>query len=447
MSLSTILIGIGGTGAKCVEAAIHIATMSNDETKILPIVIDQDRANGNIKRLKRVLDAYVNVKRHILSKKRNEYLFNAFIDYYEELIPLVPIDDQRQFGSLIEKPRMNNLENEIIEALYSNKQLNEVVRNIGFKKRANIGSIIFEKFFQENFDRTFQHNNRIKEAINRYTQETNLRVIIYSSIFGGTGISGFLPVARRVKNLLPEAKINIVLLSPYFTINSKDSNEPDAKLVRSEKDMLASKFLLSVFKEEIFNVFDNRFFIGSDLNTIAEEYISEKPNFYGENQENKSHLFELIAAGLFKKATTENGGTFKFVIETPPASNKVEVSFKENPSTFKNLISTNLNIPFKIFVNTLNFAYMLHQTKLNPPSWWTCQPWYDERYKNELINWADRFYEFFNDLSKWSKFRLEINDLILDPYVFSKKLSTQYTENLSLTNLLKAVEQIKIRRL
>lgn len=139
MSLSTILIGIGGTGAKCVEAAIHIATMSNDETKILPIVIDQDRANGNIKRLKRVLDAYVNVKRHILSKKRNEYLFNAFIDYYEELIPLVPIDDQRQFGSLIEKPRMNNLENEIIEALYSNKQLNEVVRNIGFKKRANIG--------------------------------------------------------------------------------------------------------------------------------------------------------------------------------------------------------------------------------------------------------------------------------------------------------------------
>ena len=62
---SCYFIGIGGTGAKCAEAMIHLAAAGLGPDRCTMMLVDQDEPNGNGERCLRLLDNYVRLRREL----------------------------------------------------------------------------------------------------------------------------------------------------------------------------------------------------------------------------------------------------------------------------------------------------------------------------------------------------------------------------------------------
>ena len=63
MAKKFFVLGIGGTGMRCIESLIHLCAMGMfDDTEIHLLALDTDKNNGNFSRLKEVKEAYVNAK-------------------------------------------------------------------------------------------------------------------------------------------------------------------------------------------------------------------------------------------------------------------------------------------------------------------------------------------------------------------------------------------------
>ena len=86
MARQFFVLGIGGTGMRCIESLIHLCAMGMfDETEIHLLALDTDKNNGNFSRLKEVKEAYTLDKgldaANRLSHK--DTFFSANIKYYE----------------------------------------------------------------------------------------------------------------------------------------------------------------------------------------------------------------------------------------------------------------------------------------------------------------------------------------------------------------------------
>ena len=63
MAQQYFVLGIGGTGMRCIESLIHLCAMGMfDDTDIHLLALDTDKDNGNFNRLKEVKEAYLKAK-------------------------------------------------------------------------------------------------------------------------------------------------------------------------------------------------------------------------------------------------------------------------------------------------------------------------------------------------------------------------------------------------
>ena len=63
MAKQYFVMGIGGTGMRCIESLLHLCAMGMfDDTEIHLLALDTDVNNGNFGRLKAVKDAYNKAK-------------------------------------------------------------------------------------------------------------------------------------------------------------------------------------------------------------------------------------------------------------------------------------------------------------------------------------------------------------------------------------------------
>lgn len=442
MPHNIILVGIGGTGSKSVESAIHWASVGND-LNIYPIIIDQDKENGNIQRLEKVINAYKIL--YELNNSINDKFFANKIEKLGDLLPIAPINEDINFKSAIEQSNMHNDEQFVLDALYTNNQLLDSIKNQGFKKRAHMGSLLFERFINDQ-EKLTGSGKGLKSLIEKLKSENN-NVFIFASLFGGTGLSGFTNLGNFFKNNLPNSIINVVLYTPYFKIKEgKVEENPDAAIVKSDYDMLATKIALMIYRDKIFEIFDRIFLIGSDLKSLGEDYPTSQPFYYGKNQENKSHLFEFIVGSIihnkeFLKHEQNKKGInelYNFVIDSkdsPPIS--------VGGDLFR-YIKLDNGIRDSFF-QLINFAKLLCEAEKFNIDWWERQPWCKMEDRSHLINWAKLFYEkWYLEMSKWDKFKFILEDnYLVDTFKMSKYLSNKLGKYLpNLSNILTALSKI-----
>lgn len=86
MAKQFFVLGIGGTGMRCIESLIHLCAMGMfDDTDIHLLALDTDVNNGNFGRLKDVKDAYQKAKgihQNTHSALKNTF-FSAKINYFQ----------------------------------------------------------------------------------------------------------------------------------------------------------------------------------------------------------------------------------------------------------------------------------------------------------------------------------------------------------------------------
>ena len=86
MTRQYFVLGIGGTGMRCIESLVHLCAMGMfDNTEIHMLALDTDKNNGNFARLKEVKEAYNNAKGQENASRvaLEETFFSANIKYYE----------------------------------------------------------------------------------------------------------------------------------------------------------------------------------------------------------------------------------------------------------------------------------------------------------------------------------------------------------------------------
>lgn len=441
----SIIVGIGGCGTKCVEAAIHLASSQSNNHTIYPVIIDQDKVNGNIERLKNVINSYLKLNEASKGIPR-EWPFGNTLIKYDEMLPIAPVNENLNFASAINEPSMSLEEKSIIGSLYTSKQMQDYILNQGFKKRAHIGSLLFESFVEKEKNKDLNQIG-LNFLSNQVKTQPEVDITIFASLFGGTGISGFYNVGKYFKEKIPNSDLRVVLLTPYFILKSNETENEDAALVKSNSDMIATRIALEIYGSEIEKVFNKIFILGSDLNNLGDETPSEKYTPYGKEQVNKSHLFELIAASTVFNSIGEDG-VLEFNL--PTNKNKLPLQIGNTDLSIEQFFDS-ININYNNIRKLLNFAHLLYviyrDNLLDNPSWKKRQPWIGDYSQDTLLGWGIRYFKWFEEMKNWKLFSLDFDPIVknVDPFKFNSLLTIYlHNNNNELKSILKTIEELKL---
>ena len=288
-------IGIGGTGAKCLEALIHLAAagMMPDDGNLYVLFVDSDTDNGNLDGAQQALTGYMNCKDSL--NLVDGSLFQTNIVSADRTV-WTPFEDKAEqsvgefftYNSLnASADRKLNAAARLFEVLYS-KQERETTLEYGFRGRPSIGSAVMAKTVDLGETEPWGMFRQ------RIANDRAPKIFLAGSIFGGTGAAGFPTIARLISNKLREinaqekATLGGALVLPYFHFVSQDNLELQAE---SEAFLMNTRAALQYYY--LWNRTDDYkavYLVGSETQTEVDYCLG------GKGQRNAPHFIELYAA-------------------------------------------------------------------------------------------------------------------------------------------------------
>ena len=284
-------IGIGGTGAKCLESLIHLAAAGMMPDGDLHLIfVDPDTSNGSRARVEETLAHYEACKKqfdlgqtHLLKTKidpAHPILWTPFKEANPSLNRFFHYENFR--GSPAGK---------LFDVLYSRSE-KKIPLEAGFRGHPSIGSAVMAKTVNLEEDETWStFHKKIAD------DDEGAKVFLAGSIFGGTGASGFPTIAQIVKREL-DVKLGGALLLPYFKFMD-DGSEGELK-AKSDEFLMNTQTALKHY--HIWNktgIYDTVYLFGDESRTDVENALG------GPKQKNAPHFIELYAAlaaiDFFKK--------------------------------------------------------------------------------------------------------------------------------------------------
>jgi hypothetical protein len=222
------VFGIGGTGARVLRSfTMMIAAGVNiGADEIVPIIIDPDASNADLTRTVALMNNYRAIHSALSFTKNNESTF-----FRKELSQIlvnytlrINDTDDKTFQQFIDLPSMDKASQAMMRMLFSEKNLGSSM-DVGFKGNPNIGSIVLNQIVDSDDFQNFANNF-----------ESGDKIFIISSIFGGTGASGFPLLLKTLRtgtnfpnnDLINHAEIGAITILPYFKLKNDDESEIDS---------------------------------------------------------------------------------------------------------------------------------------------------------------------------------------------------------------------------
>lgn len=156
--------------------------------------------------------------------------------------------------------------------------------DVGFKGNPNIGSIVLNQIVDSNDFQDFANNF-----------EAGDKIFIISSIFGGTGASGFPLLLKTLRtgtnfpnnDLINHAEIGAITILPYFKLKNDDESEIDSSTFISKTKSALAYYENNISKN---SSIDALYFLADDVTNTYENHEG------GSAQQNDAHLIEFLAA-------------------------------------------------------------------------------------------------------------------------------------------------------
>lgn len=311
------LLGVGGTGAKCVEAFMRLAACGLGPDAAWVGMLDQDRSNGNADRTARVLAEYAEV--------RGAWRAPGTVDLGESPLLRMRLEkpgagwawapEERTSTTLsasIGYPALPAQEQAMVDALFSGEE-RRLQLDEGFRQRPALGAALTLQGVTP--DSPVWRD--LLTALQAAGHGGEVRVFLVASIFGGTGASGFPTVARLLRaeiarlGLGSTVKLGGALVLPYFSFPPPPGGSPAIR-PDSAAFMLqargALEYYAQLFQSE--QVFDRLYVLGNDPLIPVNTY-----SVGGSTQANPPMLPELVAA----LAVTDFFGSTRIEPETVAA--------------------------------------------------------------------------------------------------------------------------------
>lgn len=243
MTQQNFLIGIGGTGARCVEAFLHLAAAGLGGERTWVGLIDQDESNGNVGRTKELLTHVTELRRQLRESSGNQLGESDFL----------ATSLSKTAGSSVWCPLQGA--NQTLEDFFQHKLFDSQVKSlfdtlyraedqslkltVGFRGRPSIGAAIMMARATGGDDFWRDLASEVRSAV---TAGREARMIVAGSIFGGTGAAGVPTVARLLRRLIVDpqiahgVRVGGALALPYFTY--PPPQESDRELAARADDFL-----------------------------------------------------------------------------------------------------------------------------------------------------------------------------------------------------------------
>lgn len=280
------VFAIGGSGARVLRSLTMLLASGVEATnEIVPVIIDPDTPNGDRVRTEELMRLYASI--------RSELIFNDSIKSKFFSTDLSSINNNGNFTIPIQGTSgvayenwlnlstMSSENQAMARMLFSNANLSSKM-DVGFKGNPNIGSVVLNQLTHQRGDfKTFE-TNFVKGD----------KIFIISSIFGGTGASGFPLLLKTFRtssnNALSQAAIGAVSLLPYF--NLKDN--PNSS-IKADSFISKAKAALNYYEKNVTGnrTLDDMYYLGDDLTNKSYNNCDG-----GDEQQNDAHVIELLGA-------------------------------------------------------------------------------------------------------------------------------------------------------
>ena len=346
------VFGIGGTGSRVLKALTMLLASGVEcaADQVIPIIVDPDAANQDVTRTVEALKHYVAIRQKLAQNSGSKCsFFKADVQPITRdfKLPLVGIQNMK-FGDYIGVGTMSKADQAMMKMLFSSDNLKADMQ-VGFKGNPNIGSVVLNQFAQSedfaNFANAFTSGDKI---------------FIVSSIFGGTGASGFPLLLKTLRSndtlpnhaLINNAPIGAISVLPYFDViqNNKSSIDSDTFISKT-------RAALAYYKDGITgnNSIDTIYYIGDNVKQAYDNHEG------GVDQVNKAHFVEFASAMAILDFAEEgvhdnmsSSVTKEFGIRTDATGN--ELTFNDLEDATVSLIRKPL-AQFTFFVRYLNEAF------------------------------------------------------------------------------------------
>ncbi|MBD2337777.1 hypothetical protein H6G64_12380 [Calothrix sp. FACHB-156] len=295
--MSIYVIGIGGTGAKCIEAIIQLAALGlfTEETLHL-LFVDADENNGNLERSLKSLKIYQDC--HNLSLADKYPWMKTRIESLGLWSPFAKTSVNKNLGSFFEynilkddEPALGNL----FDVLYTSEERNANL-DVGFRGRPAIGAAVMSQVKLDSLN-----DDSWRKLMNQLQKDTGEgqrpKIFLCGSIFGGTGASGLPTTGRLIHNKLENLKIRskidlgCLFVLPYFGFSPTLGENSETVYARSEQFLLNTEAALRYYGSQAQETFDTVYLLGNQ-NLSPVKVFSVGKN----TQRNDPHFLELYAA-------------------------------------------------------------------------------------------------------------------------------------------------------
>ena len=294
------VFGIGGTGSRVIRSLVMMLAsgvkLGKDYNEIVPIIIDPDLSNGNKEETLNIIENYNNISSSIKDKSKG--FFGTRISSFKggdvskkDSFVFKLEGSSQTFKKFIGYDQLfdDNLANkDLVDLLYSEENLNADMK-VGFKGNPNIGSVVLNQLAQ---------NDDYTAFLNHF--EKGDSIFIISSIFGGTGASGFPTLLKNLRKpnsnsekqtTVKESEIGALSVLPYFRLDDNDEIDDNTFLTKTKAAL--DYYSDSILKdgEEALN---QMYLIGDGDTNIIPYAVGDAA------QKNPSHFIELASAwGVF----------------------------------------------------------------------------------------------------------------------------------------------------
>lgn len=297
--MSIYIIGIGGTGAKCVEAVAQLAAVGLfTDQPIKVLFVDADETNGNLDRARSYLSLYKKCYNLMLKGDRQEFSWlKTPIESFDLWSPFAQQNFNKELKTFFNyntiKQNQPDLAN-LFDVLYT-KEEREANLDVGFRGRPAIGSAVMSQVDLERLDQE-PWGTLIKQIQGDTSSGRNPKVFLCGSIFGGTGASGLPTIARLIDNKLKKinvrdrVKIGCLFVLPYFGFSPTVGEDPDGVYARSEQFLLNTEAALRYYVTQGQEVFNKVYLLGNQNFSRVNFSIGKN------SQRNEPHFLELYAA-------------------------------------------------------------------------------------------------------------------------------------------------------
>ncbi len=304
------VIGIGGTGMRCLESLIHFCAAGRfSDKKIHMLALDTDLRNGNFKRVAELVSLYDKLKAG--KNPLAGTMFGAQIEFYK-YSPDYSTDKTKTLDKMLQRSR-NDLVDDDLAKLFFTANVREFELTEGYRAQTHLGSMLM---YSAIVDAAKNHTKGDNASLCRFMEklgDTNgdkKKCFVMGSVFGGTGASSIPVVPRAFEAGWKQLKDNTKnldhvlwgasLLTAYFTFNtpSKDDLAHQKVIADASNFKVNTQVALAYYSNDpaVRKSYKQFYILGNPGEPADFHQEGEiKTNVGGESQKNPAHYLEMYA--------------------------------------------------------------------------------------------------------------------------------------------------------